>query len=433
MADSYANRFRALHLVPAWVRRKAKPAVRRSGTVLPEATMAKIAALLFFLGGTIGMIANFAVAPPDHPWQLAILGPAAAVCGAVAWLIPWGLWPRIATLWPVALTMVFLTLGATAGMDAYSYGAFFTLIFTWIGITQQRGTPALFALPAALAYVLPTLLAGKPLSEVTSVFTVIPVCVLVGEALAWISQRLKTAREQLNEALSVKDDFIALTTHELNTPLTSILGFSSTLVHKQDHFSREQEREFIETIERNAQALRRMVGNLVALADRSPGQMSLNVSVLEVRPFIDRILYEHFPEESKALVIDCPDGLSILADTEKIKMMLINYISNALKYGAAPITIGYRDLGNLEEWMVSDVGQGVPEWFVPKLFEKFTQEKDSVSRNSRGLGIGLSLVQALAHTYGGKAWYEPNQPQGAKFGFSVPKPSLAAPGTRMRP
>jgi signal transduction histidine kinase len=96
--------------------------------------------------------------------------------------------------------------------------------------------------------------------------------------------------------------------------------------------------------------------------------------------------------------------------------MLTNYVANALKYGGPPIRIEAREADGVVEIFVRDRGTGVPEEFVPRLFERFAQ----AGTKEGGTGLGLSIVRGLARAQGGEAWYEPDPSGGACFGVRLP-------------
>jgi signal transduction histidine kinase len=93
-------------------------------------------------------------------------------------------------------------------------------------------------------------------------------------------------------------------------------------------------------------------------------------------------------------------------------------VANALKYGRPPITITTDRVDGHVEFRVSDHGDGVPDAFVPRLFERFSQARTAQG----GTGLGLSIVKGLARAQGGEVWYEPSEPHGACFGLRLPTP-----------
>jgi signal transduction histidine kinase len=132
---------------------------------------------------------------------------------------------------------------------------------------------------------------------------------------------------------------------------------------------------------------------------------------------------EDFGEQAAKIGISCPPGLRISADRDHLQQILVNFVGNAFKYGEPPISIEAREAGDWIELVVCDQGEGVPESFVPKLFDKFAQAQTGSTRNAKGTGLGLSIVRGLARAQHGEAWYEPNRPHGSCFGLRLPRES----------
>lgn len=114
------------------------------------------------------------------------------------------------------------------------------------------------------------------------------------------------------------------------------------------------------------------------------------------------------------------------SDPPHLQQIVVNLVTNAVKYGRAPITVaaGYEGPSiNGEDFAVlrvSDSGDGVPAAFVPQMFERFTQSDLRTRRSGAGTGLGLSIVKGLAEAQDGEVWYEPNEPRGARFCVRLP-------------
>jgi signal transduction histidine kinase len=117
------------------------------------------------------------------------------------------------------------------------------------------------------------------------------------------------------------------------------------------------------------------------------------------------------------ITVEAEGGLRAMADPDHVEQIMINYVTNALKYGRPPIRVEARRSHRWVEVSVTDSGDGVPGDFVPRLFEKFAQA--GRIRSGAGTGLGLSIVRGLARAQGGDAWYEPAEP-GARFCVRLP-------------
>jgi signal transduction histidine kinase len=111
---------------------------------------------------------------------------------------------------------------------------------------------------------------------------------------------------------------------------------------------------------------------------------------------------------------------SVHADPDHVERILTNYVTNALKYGERPVEVEAREDDGWVEIRVRDHGSGVPEEFIPRMWEKFARPNDSSDRE-KGTGLGLSIVAGLARANGGTAWYEPNHPRGSCFCIRLPR------------
>lgn len=237
--------------------------------------------------------------------------------------------------------------------------------------------------------------------------------------------RLRVAR--LEEADRLKSQFLSMASHELRTPLTSIQGFATTL---QDHWNRladPQKLELVKVIEEQGLRLGRLVDDLLTMSRIEAGALHTAPRPMPVKTFVDSTLKRF---GSDAVVLRCPDDLEVLADPDHLEQIVINFVSNASKYGAPPIEVAAMPQGNWVELRVCDQGAGVPEEFVPHLFERFSQASEGSRRSSVGTGLGLSIVQALARAQSGEVWYEPNSPRGSIFAVRLPRAGSELQGTR---
>jgi signal transduction histidine kinase len=232
-----------------------------------------------------------------------------------------------------------------------------------------------------------------------------------------VNAELQGANEELSTLNQSMRDFVAVASHDLRTPLTAILGATSTLKHAWDRVNAEQRVEFVAMIERQAQHLSRMVDDLLTLSRIEAGALHTQAEVVALRDAIERAT-STFNDREPPVTIHALE-LQILTDPDHLERMLVNFIGNAYKYGEPPIEIEVSDAGAWAEIRVRDHGDGVPEDFVPRLFGKFA--RGDAARTLGGTGLGLSIVQGLARANGGDTWYEPNHPNGSCFALRLPK------------
>lgn len=207
---------------------------------------------------------------------------------------------------------------------------------------------------------------------------------------------------------------IASTAHELRNPVGALLGVAQTLARRGDRLTPEKQTMLLGAIERQAQVLDRLTGDLLAASHAELGLLDCHSRDVPLRPAL----------ESAALLIggahvlvDCPDDLVVHADPVRLDQMVVNLLTNAQKYGAAPISLSAFRQGASASLEVSDRGPGVPEDFRPRLFQQYAR---AAGTRRAGSGVGLFLVRALAEAQGGRAWYRPHAKGGSVFGFSLP-------------
>lgn len=227
---------------------------------------------------------------------------------------------------------------------------------------------------------------------------------------------LAEANAQLAAADRLKDQFLAMASHEMRTPLTAIAGFTSTMQNLWDDLADDRKREFVEIIDTQTGRLQRLVDDLLTLARIESGALEARPRSISLATELEQTIRELGVPNIR---IDCPHDLTAFADPDQVQQILVNLVGNAVKYGREPIRVSAQAVPGAIEIRVRDQGEGVPAEFVPQLFERFARAS---SRRSEvpGTGLGLSITRGLAHAQGGDAWYEPNEPRGSCFVFCLP-------------
>jgi PAS domain S-box-containing protein len=242
---------------------------------------------------------------------------------------------------------------------------------------------------------------------------------LAQERIKTMNAELVAANEELQEAVSFQKDYISAASHELRTPLTAITGFATLLVEHWDEIPAERQRTSAAAILRNARRQLQLVEDLAHAAHLQSGQL---VHQREVVDF-DAALAEAISSVAGAEVFTAPapSGIKIFGDEGRTIQVLINLLSNALRYGETPFQITRRTVSaDMAQLCVEDGGTGVPEAFVPKLFEPFTQASRGIRRVAQGAGLGLYISKTLTLAMDGTLDYEPGDPVGSRFIFGMP-------------
>ena len=226
---------------------------------------------------------------------------------------------------------------------------------------------------------------------------------------------LAQANAQLAMADQLKDQFLAMASHEMRTPLTAIAGFATTMQNMWVELKDEQKREFVGIIGEQTARLQRLVDDLLTLARIESGGLEARAEEITVAKALEQTVRELGVEDVR---VECSEQLTARADPDQLQQILTNYLGNAVKYGAEPFALSARRVENNVEIRVADQGMGVPAEFVPSLFERFSRATSTSS--IPGTGLGLSITRGLARAQGGDTWYEPNQPRGACFVVELP-------------
>lgn len=234
---------------------------------------------------------------------------------------------------------------------------------------------------------------------------------------------------EIRRVEGMKTAFVSTVSHELRTPLTSIKGFVSTLLEDDEGmYDDETRREFLIIINEECERLTRLISDLLNISKIESGRgMELQLSDVDVGRLIRRVAANHQPYTKKHEIIAvAPDSLEpIRADADKLTQILDNLVGNAVKYSpnGGTVKIVATDEGPTVRLDVIDQGLGIPERHRDRIFQRFHQVDDDIDhRQISGTGIGLYLVQHLAHAHGGKVWLEASEVgEGSTFSLRLPK------------
>jgi signal transduction histidine kinase len=240
------------------------------------------------------------------------------------------------------------------------------------------------------------------------------------------SRKLEDANAELhrtNDALQALNqtmrDFVAVASHDLRSPLTAILGFTAALTQYWDQFENAQKRDFIGSIQRQSESLSRMVEDLLTVSKIEAGALDVHRDVVGLREALADLI-DTFQARAAEVAITSSPALAVAVDRDHLRRILVNFVGNALKYGAPPVAVEARLRDEWIEIRVRDCGNGVPEEFRPRLFGRFARSDAARASSVAGTGLGLSIVRGLARANGGDVWYEPNEPHGSVFGVRLP-------------
>jgi PAS domain S-box-containing protein len=233
------------------------------------------------------------------------------------------------------------------------------------------------------------------------------------------------AKEKAEESDRLKTAFLHNVSHEIRTPMNAIIGFSA-LLNEPDTTETER-RQFIDIIFQSGSQLLSIINDIVDIANIESGQVKVNIREMNLNSSL-KSLDEQFSYREQAdvitinLNIGLPDDKSlILTDSTKLIQILSNLINNATKFTKeGQIDFGYKLKDGLLEFFVKDTGIGIPPEHHKKIFERFFQVDNLISRKFGGTGLGLSICKAYVELLGGKIWVISRPGEGTDFRFTIP-------------
>ncbi|MGE5464284.1 MAG: ATP-binding protein, partial [Syntrophothermus sp.] len=243
-----------------------------------------------------------------------------------------------------------------------------------------------------------------------------------------LEQRVMERTLELWHANRAKDEFLANMSHELRTPLNAILGLSESLLEQRRGHLNDRQIQSIELIASSGRHLLSLINDILEVSKIEAGKLQLHTGSVSVRELCDSSL--NFIKElalKKLIAVEFTqeDGLStIQADPQRIKQILINLLTNAVKFTPERGRVGLDVSINTDRdrilFTVSDTGIGIAAEDLKKLFTPFTQLDSSLARQYTGTGLGLSLVRKLTELHGGSVEVESETGRGSRFTVALP-------------
>ena len=212
-------------------------------------------------------------------------------------------------------------------------------------------------------------------------------------------------------------EFLSVVSHELKTPIAVITGLAATLSTSRRNLTEEQIDDCLGRIGRQGERLARLVADLLDLSQVESGTFRVSLDRVNLAAIAEGALDGAPSPPDKFVALTVPESLWVLADPGRLEQILVNLLTNAYRYGGSAISLEASGTSEGVVVTVADDGDGVPDELVPKLFEGFARgpSTDGV----QGSGLGLAIAQALLEGFGGRIWYEPGQPAGARFCFHL--------------
>ncbi len=243
------------------------------------------------------------------------------------------------------------------------------------------------------------------------------------------NEKLQSAKEKVEEADRLKSAFLANMSHELRTPMNGIIGFSKLILESKD-LDEETKVKYLNIIHKSGYILLDLVNDIIDLSKIEAKQLKLNNTEFKLNELIDELLSFFISErdnlEKQGIKILAEkeynyQDLTIYSDSNRIRQVLYNLLTNALKFTIkGSIKFGYYvELPNIV-FFVKDTGIGLTELEKVVIFDRFRQVDDKSTRRYGGSGIGLSICKGIVENLNGKIWVESKKGKGSTFYFTLP-------------
>ena len=260
---------------------------------------------------------------------------------------------------------------------------------------------------------------------------------------AWLYGELDKAYQRAQELDRLKSEFISIASHELRTPLAIVLGYTM-MVRDQ---SENEQRLYLERVMEGAQRIKDIVDDMVSLRHFDTGEAELAPDQLVLQDLIHNAIERVRPTADarrQTIVLELPaQPLLFICDHEKLLLILGHLLANAVRFtspeGTIVIRAQLRPAGPIDSggsrlipatqpasalpWIVVEIkdnGIGIAESELPRIFDRFYQVADSLTRDHGGIGLGLALVRELVSVLGGAVWVASQAGQGSTFSFALP-------------
>ena len=248
---------------------------------------------------------------------------------------------------------------------------------------------------------------------------------------AQLYREAQAARALAEAANGLKDEFLATLSHELRTPLTAIVGWAE-LLHR-GKLSPDETTRAVDTIIRNATAQNQIIDTLLDVSRIITGKLQLDLRPVDIAAVVNAAIGTVTPAASakgiRLQLIQNPAGSYVMGDPERLQQVFWNLFSNAIKFTPknGRVRVSVESVGSNVEVVVADTGLGIDPEFLPRIFDRFTQDDSSSTRHARGLGLGLSIARQLVELHGGSVQAEsPGVGHGSTFTARLPRSPVTA-------
>jgi signal transduction histidine kinase len=252
---------------------------------------------------------------------------------------------------------------------------------------------------------------------------------LLTQRVAERTADLNKTNLELARAVRLKDEFLATMSHELRSPLQAVLGLTEVLLSGTDGPLNETQKKYLQIIDESGQHLLSLIKDILDLSKIGAGKMELNQEIVDIKE-ICQISLQFIQQSAQkkhlkvTSTLDYTMSHQLNADPRRLKQILVNLLSNALKFTPEGGSIGLEvEIDKAEQvihFIVWDTGIGIATENMERLFQPFVQVDTRLARSYEGAGLGLTLVRHLTELHGGSVSVESTLGEGSRFTISLP-------------
>lgn len=241
------------------------------------------------------------------------------------------------------------------------------------------------------------------------------------------AEELTKANKQLQSLDKMKDEFLSNVSHELKTPLVSIMGYTQLIDDEALGSINETQKKALDAIERNSDRLKRLVNSLLYISMAQSGQVKYIFGPVKIDEVVENVVNDlSIQAEKKGLSLETnvTEDLPVIdGDQDKLTDVLYNLVDNAIKFtpSGGKIWINAEEDENYLHIFIVDTGIGIPKELMPLLFQKFYQIDSSTTRKYGGTGLGLSVAKEIVQAHHGHIWIESEKGSGTTVHIKLPK------------
>jgi PAS domain S-box-containing protein len=232
-----------------------------------------------------------------------------------------------------------------------------------------------------------------------------------------------TARKEIER---MKQEFVAMVSHDLRTPLTSIQGYLTLLSTGMYGELNDQGTHNLKVADANITRLIGLINDLLDIEKMESGKLKMELGDVTLAEVFERSIgaVVGFAQQQKVSLMAQPTALHAFADGDRLVQVLVNLISNAIKFSPkdSTVTLSASDFADFVEITVSDQGRGIPAEFKSSIFERFQQVQASDAKVKGGSGLGLAICKAIVEGHSGTIGVDSEEGKGSRFWFRIPKP-----------